>query len=168
MELLFDFKKEAVLRLHWNMRWSFGTCFTLGVEICHMKPGTCANVGRIHAFLIARQRKKYSLSSPNIQHEILFFIFFSVTLFCCIFLVWVIRGDGTYTECQISWPPEKLYFVPNCVFSILFRVFFINSQMIRYFPSLPIHRARLLNSNTPTRRLASWDQCDNADNQRKK
>lgn len=154
MELLFDFKKEAVLRLHWNMRWSFGTCFTLGVEICHMKPGTCANVGRIHAFLIARQRKKYSLSSPNIQHEILFFIFFSVTLFCCIFLVWVIRGDGTYTECQISWPPQKLYFVPNCVFSILFRVFFINSQMIRYFPSLPIHRARLLNSNTPTRRLA--------------
>ena len=103
-----------------------------------MKPGTCANVGRIHAFLIARQRKKYSLSSPNIQHEILFFIFlpFSVVFF----LSGLLEGTAhTLSVRSVDLQKSSILF-PIASFLSFSVFFFINSQMIRYFPSLPIHR----------------------------
>lgn len=85
---------EAVIRLHWNMPWSFGTCFTQGVEICHMKPGTCANVGRIHAFLIARQRKNILFLLPIYNTRFCFLFSFLLPFSVVFFLSGLLEGTA--------------------------------------------------------------------------
>ena len=106
LQLLSDVKKEAVLsRLKYVMK--FWNLFHAG---CGNLPHETWDIGQCWTnscvFDREAEKKNVFLSSPNIQYVILFFFGFLFCMFNTFFvltlLVWVIRGDGTYTKRQIS------------------------------------------------------------------